>query len=199
VLTSVLVEVEDVLAERSHADVQGRFLTRTVALTGFMGVGKTSVGRELAGLLDRSFVDSDVVVETRSGRSIPELFAEGEAVFRRLEGEVVKEALDRPPCVLALGGGAFAQPDLAGVILSRALVVHLHVPWSVLHGMLPELARTRPLLSGRAGWQVQDLYLARLASYRRAHLRVSLPRHGPEHAAAYIAEVLRPPVAGQEL
>jgi shikimate kinase len=196
---SVLTEDDDLLAERSHADAQGRFLARTVALTGFMGVGKTSVGRELARLLDRSFVDSDLVVETRSGRTIPELFAEGEAVFRRQEGEVVREALDRPPCVLALGGGAFAQPELADVLLDRSLVVHLHVPWPVLRRMLPELARTRPLLVGRAGWQVQDLYLQRLAAYRRAHLRVSLPRHGPEHTAAYIAEVLRRPAAGQEV
>jgi shikimate kinase len=186
---------DDTVAAGSHAVAQGRFLARSVAIVGFMGVGKTAVGRELARLLDRPFVDTDETVQARSGRSIPELFAEGEPVFRRLEYDAVAEALDAPPCVIALGGGAFSQPACAGLLLAKALVVHLYTPWSVILGLLGELALDRPLVRGRQPWQVQDLFLARSASYRRAHVRVCPSREGPDRAAASVAAVLWRPAA----
>jgi shikimate kinase len=184
---------EDHVAATSHADAHGRFVARPVAVIGFMGVGKTSVGRELARLLDRPFVDTDAMVETRTGKTIPELFAQGEPVFRGLEREAVDEALLMPPCVIALGGGAFVQPGAADMLLARALVVHLHTPWVVMVRHLSELAKDRPLLAGRTTWQMQDLFLARAAAYRRAHVRVALPRRGVAEAAAAVAEVLRRP------
>lgn len=186
---------EDTVAAHRHSRTRDRFLGRPVALVGFMGVGKTAVGCELATLLDRPFIDTDLLVQETSGRSIPELFAEGEPVFRRLEREALIDALDQPPCVLALGGGAFGQPGAAELLLPKALVVHLHTPWSVLLGVLDELAGDRPLVRDRQPWQVQDLFLSRAPSYRRAHLRVSLTRSDPAEAARSIAEVLRRPGA----
>lgn len=182
---------EELLAAARHAEAHSRFLSRPVAVVGFMGVGKTSVGRALAELLDRPFVDTDVLVEQRSGRSIPELFAEGEPVFRALERRAVLDVLDGPPAVIALGGGAFTQPANAETLLARALVVHLYTPWSVMVGQLPQLASSRPLIRSREPWQVQDLFRARAASYRRAHVRVCLPRHDVREAAAELAEILR--------
>ena len=184
---------EDEIAARNHDHAHKRLVTRPVALVGFMGVGKTSVGRELAALLDRRFVDTDALVVQRAGASVPELFGRGEHVFRRHEHAAVQEALATGSCVIALGGGAFSQPASAGLLLERALVVHLYTPWSELVPMLPELARDRPLLRGRAPWQVEDLFLRRAADYRRAHLRVSLPRTGPREAARVVAAVLRRP------
>ena len=186
---------DEALAAHSHARAHGHFAARSVGLVGFMGVGKTSVGQELARLLGRPFVDTDTVVENRSGRSIPELFEQGEPVFRTLEREAVRDALRLPPCVVALGGGAFSQPGLADLILANALVVHLYTPWSVMLHHLAELAADRPLIRGRATWQIQDLFLLRGAAYRRAHIRVCLPRRGPAEAAASVAEVLGcPPI-----
>ncbi len=130
------------------------------------------------------------MVEQRSGKSIPQLFEEGEDVFRKLEREAVERALAMPACVIALGGGAFSQPGAAELLLEKALVVHLYTPWSVISRCLADLARDRPLVRGRAAWQVQDLFLARAASYRRAHVRVSLPRHSVAEAAATPAAVL---------
>jgi shikimate kinase len=181
---------EEALVRTGHAEAHQRFLKRSVAVVGFMGVGKTAVGRELARLLGRPFIDTDTVVQERSGRSIPELFAQGEPVFRRLERAAVAEALDLPPCVIALGGGAFSQPGTAELLLSRALVVHLYTPWSVVLDQLASLAEDRPLIRGRQPWQVQDLFLARAASYRRAHVRVCLPRRDVAEAAAELANVL---------
>jgi shikimate kinase len=182
---------EERMAAARHAEAHTRFLSRPVAVVGFMGVGKTSVGRALAELLDRPFVDTDVLVAERSGRSIPELFAEGEPVFRALERQAVLDVLDGSPAVIALGGGAFTQPATADALLSRALVVHLYTPWSVIVGQLPDLATTRPLIRSRETWQVQDLFRARAASYRRAHVRVCLPRRDVREAAGELAEILR--------
>lgn len=186
---------EEFVAASGHALAQSRFVARSVVLVGFMGVGKTSVGTELARLLDRAFVDTDPMVEQRSGRSIPELFAEGEPVFRTFEREAVRTALHLPPCVIALGGGAFSQPGAAELIRARALVVHLYTPWGVLRHRLAELAADRPLVRDRRPWQVQDLFLQRMESYRNAHVRVSLPRHSVSEAAAILAAVLRRPAA----
>lgn len=187
---SALVGDEDLLAAANHRAVATGYVARPVALVGFMGVGKTSVGRELARLLDRPFVDTDAAVERRSGRTIPELFAQGEPVFRRLEREAVQEALAGPPGVLALGGGAFSAPGSAQLLLARALVVHLYVPWTVVHAALAELAVDRPLLTGQSPGQVQDLFLRRCRDYRRAHLRVCLPRRDVAEAAAAVAAVI---------
>lgn len=190
---------EDEIAAAVHADHRRALLRRSVALAGFMGVGKTSIGRELGRLLERPFLDTDRLVEEASGRTIPALFAEGEAVFRRLERDAVREALDSPPCVVALGGGALERDDVLEELLARALLVHLHVPWRVLRVELPELARGRPLLADRSVPEIHDLYLRRSSRYRRAHLRVSVPRTSPHDAAVLVATVLGalgPDVAG---
>ena len=183
--------VEEARARENHGAAQRRLARRSVALVGFMGVGKTSVGRELARLLDRPFADTDAMVQERSGASIPELFARGEATFRALERSAMLDALDPPGQVLALGGGAFIQPGCPELLLPRALVVHLYTPWRVMRELLPELAADRPLIRDRPTHEIQQLFLSRAAAYRRAHLRICLPRRSPQRAAAEIVEVLR--------
>jgi shikimate kinase/3-dehydroquinate synthase len=82
-------------------------LGRHLALAGFMGAGKTTIGREVAARLGRVFVDLDGEVERRAGASISELFERGESEFRRLEAELAAETLgSSEPAVVALGGGA---------------------------------------------------------------------------------------------
>jgi shikimate kinase len=183
--------VDEDRARANHGASQQRLSQRPVALIGFMGVGKTSVGRELARLLDRPFADTDTLVQERAGATIPELFAHGEAVFRRLERQVLEEALQGVGRVLALGGGAFIQPGCPELLLPRALVVHLYTPWRVMRELLPELAADRPLIGHRPVHEVQQLFLSRAAAHRRAHVRICLPRRSPQRAAAEIVEVLR--------
>ena len=189
--TGAWTGVEEVRARENHGAAQRRLAQRSVALIGFMGVGKTSVGRELARLLDRPFADTDAMVQQRAGATIPELFARGEATFRALERAAMIEALDPPGRVLALGGGAFAQPGCPELLLPHALVVHLYTPWRVMRELLPELAADRPLIRDRPIHEIQQLFLSRAAAYRRAHLRVCLPRRSPTLVAAEIVEVLR--------
>ena len=104
-----------------------------VFLTGFMGVGKSKVGLILAQRLGRFFFDTDQMVELRAGKSISEIFAdEGEAHFRRLEHQCVRETSDRSDVVVALGGGVIG--DLAGfaaAVLRRG-VRFVQLPTSLL-------------------------------------------------------------------
>jgi 3-dehydroquinate synthetase/shikimate kinase len=97
---------------------------RHIALIGFMGAGKTTIGEEVARRTGRPFVDTDAVIEARHG-PIPQLFDRGEAEFRRLEREVVDEALSAGELsVIALGGGAFEVTDADR---ARAILIDVDV------------------------------------------------------------------------
>ena len=85
---------------------------RNIIFVGFMGTGKTTIGRALADQLKRDFVDMDIELEARAGKPIPRIFAEdGESVFRRMERDLVVELSRRSNLVIAAGGGIVLNPD----------------------------------------------------------------------------------------
>lgn len=95
-----------------------------IVLVGFMGAGKTSVGRPLARRLGRDFVDSDAAIVAATGRDIPEIFqTEGEAGFRAIEARQIQELLEGPEVVLALGGGALATPAVRAALVGHQVVL----------------------------------------------------------------------------
>jgi shikimate kinase len=88
-----------------------------IVLVGFMGAGKTTVGHLLSARLGVPFVDSDLVIEQRSGRPVRQIFAEdGEPAFRALEHDVIAGLLDGPDLVLAVGGGAAEHPGTRALL-----------------------------------------------------------------------------------
>jgi shikimate kinase/3-dehydroquinate synthase len=120
-------------------------LGRHLALAGFMGAGKSTVGRKVAKLTHRPFVDLDAEIEARHG-PIPELFEQGEPEFRRLEENVLAEALAGVDSVIALGGGAVLSPLNRERLKARAFTVHLEVDvkdaWERARGSNRPLARS---------------------------------------------------------
>ena len=118
-------------------------LDRHVALIGFMGAGKTTVGADVAHRLGRRFLDLDRELERSQGRSIPDLFEErGEPEFRKLEAQAAVAALrSRTPTVIALGGGAVGAREIRRALREHALTVHLRVD--------PETAWARSRGGGR--------------------------------------------------
>jgi shikimate kinase / 3-dehydroquinate synthase len=120
-------------------------LGRHLALAGFMGAGKSTVGRKVAELTHRPFVDLDAEIEARHG-PIPELFEQGEPEFRRLEENVLAEALAGVDSVIALGGGAVLSPLNRERLKARAFTVHLEVDvkdaWERAGGSNRPLARS---------------------------------------------------------
>jgi shikimate kinase len=120
-------------------------LGRHLALAGFMGAGKTTVGAKVAELTHRPFVDLDAEIEARHG-PIPELFERSEPEFRRLEENVLAEALAGPDSVIALGGGAVLSPLNRERLKERAFTVHLEIAvddaWERVRGSNRPLARS---------------------------------------------------------
>ena len=90
-----------------------------IVLVGLMGTGKSSVGRQLASMLNRPFVDTDKKVEARAGKTVREIFeADGEAAFRAVESQVVNEVLDTDvPSVIAAAGGVVTQEPNRNVLM----------------------------------------------------------------------------------
>jgi shikimate kinase len=162
---------------------------RPIALAGFMGVGKTTIGQLLGQALDRAFADTDHHVEAVSGRTVIDFFQKHEEpAFRRLEAEAVAELVARGPIVIALGGGALLNDRSRELLRERSVLVHLHVPWNELRTRVPELIATRPLMQGRTLEEIHQLYLARERTYAIAPLSVDVVPDGP---AVAVAEVLR--------
>jgi shikimate kinase/3-dehydroquinate synthase len=170
----------------------------TLLLHGFMGTGKTTVGRRVAERAGVPFVDLDDAVAQQAGRPVPEIFAaEGEAAFRRREADAPDRALAGPPGrVVALGGGALLDPARRRGALARARVVTL-AAW-------PETidARTagpgRPLLGEAQGRldRIRGLLSARAEAYAEAHARVATDALSIEEAAGEVlAAWARPAIA----
>lgn len=123
--------------------------TKTIALVGLMGVGKSSIGRRLAAALGLPFRDADAEVEAAAGQSISEIFATlGEGAFRDGERRVIARLLELPPHVLATGGGAFAQPRTRELIKAKAVSVWLKADLEILARRVARRDH-RPLVAGR--------------------------------------------------
>jgi shikimate kinase len=168
-----------------------------IVLTGFMGAGKTSVGRILAELLGWEFLDLDTHLEARAGATIPALFeTHGEPHFRRLESSALANALARPHTILALGGGTPEQ--LTNRLLLEqtpgTLVVFLDAPFETLFDrcMLQSFAspdHIRPVLASPA--EAEARFHARHPLYKRL-ARVTIPTSSlsPTEAAESIVHAL---------
>ena len=104
-----------------------RFRQPHIVLVGLMGTGKTTIGRQLAKCLEREFVDTDQVVESRTGKTVREIFAtDGEPAFREIEAAVVADAVnDREPSVIAAAGGSVLRPSSRVAFARCELVVWL--------------------------------------------------------------------------
>jgi shikimate kinase len=159
-------------------------MARWLVLSGYMGAGKTSVGRRVATRLGRPFLDADRVIEERAGMSIPEIFSRrGELWFRRTEETVIRELLAGEPGVLALGGGALESERTRSLLGRSADVVWLRasvdVAWARVEGSDRPLAGDRGRFARRAA--------AREAGYRAA-ASVEVDADGPaEEVAARVA------------
>jgi shikimate kinase len=165
---------------------------RGVVLVGFMGSGKTSVGRELARRLGAEFVDVDAWIEKVSGRSVRGLFAEeGEPAFREREKAALREVLAVKGRVVATGGGAFLDEGNRQLLKAYGTVVYLEA------GVRTILRRVswdahRPLLRGGDREKVvRDLLGRRIAGYRQADYAVRTDGRTVGQVAGRIVELLR--------
>jgi len=173
-----------------RAGVQGDQAERSIFLVGFMGAGKTSVGRALRRRLQWPFEDLDDRIVARAGRSIEEIFKiPGEAAFRQIETAALRELaveLRRGAKIVALGGGAFTFPENVAIIHElEAHTVFLDAPVEELLRRCREELLVRPLCQSEE--QFRRLYEARRPAYMAATCRIETHNKEVEIVAAEVA------------
>lgn len=162
-------------------------LIRNLALIGFMGTGKSSVGRLAADALGFTFLDTDRVIEARAGMPITEIFAQqGEPAFRDWERRIVAELEQRENTVIATGGGLPAIEGNLASLKRHAIVICL---WATPEIILERVAAHthRPLLNDPDPLaKIRKLLAAREPFYREADVLISTDRRSPRDVATHV-------------
>lgn len=147
---------------------------QNLALIGFMGTGKTSVGKLVAEQLHLDFLDTDELIQSRTGRTIADIFAkQGEAVFRALERQLVDELAQRTQTLISTGGGLPTNPENLAQLKTHALVVCL---WSSPEKIWERVRHQahRPLLHDPDPQKkIRELLAAREPFYKQADVLVN--------------------------
>lgn len=139
-----------------------------ICLCGFMGAGKTAVGKALAARLGHSFIDLDSEIERQEGRSVDKIFdTDGESYFRAMEVLIGTPLFDAKNTVLAVGGGALTNPELAQLAMRNAFLVYLEVQdaWTLYDRL--KGGAGRPLLKGVETYEAFEGLYRRLMVRRR--------------------------------
>lgn len=174
----------------SHIESNG---LPNIYLVGPMGAGKTTVGRYLAELLNRSFVDSDHEIEIRTGANIPWIFdKEGEAGFRLREKMVIADLTQKKGIVLATGGGAVTQQENRENLHQRGIVIYLYTPVE-LQLIRTHRDRNRPLLQvSHPEQKLRELLAQRDPLYREiAHFVIETNQGAARDLAQKILHLIR--------
>jgi shikimate kinase len=144
-----------------------------IYLVGFMGAGKTTVGRELASRIDAPFFDLDELIEASEKVSIKELFAQhGESYFRKRERDMLRSTRYLERAVVATGGGTFTFDENIQFIQSEGLSVYLSAPYSLLRQRVGEKASERPLF--RDDFATLELFTSRLRYYKMCDVTIDI-------------------------
>jgi shikimate kinase len=169
-----------------------------VLLVGFMGAGKSSVGRLVARRLGRCFVETDDMIVAREGKAIPDIFAErGEAYFRALEDEMLTLLRLKQGEIIATGGGFPCRDGRPEALRSLGTMVWLAGDFDVLYERAWRHGE-RPMLAGRSRDEVAALYRAREPFYRQAHRIVDTTDLGLDEVARHVVRALGLPASAPE-
>lgn len=164
-------------------------MTKNIVLTGYMGTGKSTVGRLVAAELGREFVDMDTLIEQCEGRPIPRIFAEnGEAYFRQLEADLCRKLAEQEDLVIATGGGALVPEANLRVVEAGGLVVCLDCDPAVLWQRIGQ-SEDRPMLAERDEdrfVRLAALLEQRAPAYGRIKHHLDVTHLSPEEAARRI-------------
>jgi shikimate kinase len=144
-----------------------------IYLVGFMGAGKTTIGRELAARIDAPFFDLDELIEAAEKISIKEMFAQyGEPYFRKRERDILRATKNLDAAVVATGGGTFTFDENIQFIQSEGLSVYLSAPYALLRARIGDKAAERPLF--RDDISTHELYANRIRYYRMSDITLEI-------------------------
>ena len=160
---------------------------RNLALAGFMGVGKSTVGRMVAENLGFEFLDTDERIEREAGRSIREIFADhGEEVFRSMERKLVESLAERAGLVISTGGGLIVDPENLDSLQQHSLVVCLWASAETIYERVRHMTH-RPLLQAPDPQaRIREMLAAREPAYRRADVLISVEMRSAREVAQHV-------------
>lgn len=162
-----------------------------IFLVGFMGCGKTTLGKKLASLLGYPFVDTDTLFEQNAGKSIPAFFAEfGEDKFRQTERNVLRNSPLPKDVVIATGGGAPCYSDNMEWMNRQGITVYLRLAPSVLASRLESATEVRPILQNYKGAALVEFIKGKLAEREPYYNQARFKVEGPGITTAKLAEVI---------
>lgn len=165
---------------------------KNVVIIGFMGTGKTAVGKRLARLLGWKFVDTDAEIEQLTGKSIPRIFAEdGEVRFRSEENLLCRRLAALSGQVIATGGGMVLNRDNIELLRQNGILIKLWAEPEVIIERVKAKQKRRPLLKGDVQERVHELLALRATAYDIAEFSVDTGKQGPDQSARIIYEYLQ--------
>ena len=165
--------------------------TKNIFLIGFMGAGKTSVGKMLAKKLQLRFCDLDATIEKELGMKMPEIFStHGEGFFRDAESEALRSVAERERQAIATGGGVVLREENWEVMQREGVTIYLKAPAVVLYNRVKHNT-SRPLLQVENPFdKIQELLSKRIPLYEKADLIVDTENLSPQKVAQEIIEKL---------
>lgn len=173
---------------------------RPIFLVGYMGSGKSTLGRKLAEELGLGFIDTDVFLENRFRERVVDMFSSvGEEAFRRRERYITEELSGMDDHVIATGGGLPCYHDNMSLLLTSGTVIYLSGSDETLHARLELCKRTRPTIKDKAGDEllayIREVLSARRPIYEQAHITASidgvLDDEGEQRLARRLASHIR--------
>ena len=160
-----------------------------IFLTGYMGVGKTTIGGEISEVLHLPFIDLDKSIEKQSEKTIAELFqTEGQEGFRQIEQKALLSAIaQKEQHVISLGGGTIAHLQNHEIILQNGVCIYLYKPWKEIEKDIKSLPN-RPLTSSLSINELEALFIKREPFYELSQLKVPINK---EFDSQKLAQKLR--------
>lgn len=164
---------------------------KSIVLIGFMGTGKTTIGKTLASRLKWEFIDVDEEIEKEFQMNTVNIFREfGEEAFRIREKELIISYSNQARKIISVGGGAFLQKEVKDACMENCIVVHLDLSFSNWKERLHAIIDTRPVLQNKSIDDIHTLYIARQEIYKEHHYKLNLNDTNSEEAAMAIISLL---------
>ena len=165
---------------------------KSIVFIGFMGVGKTTIGKLVAEKLCRDFIDADEEIEKEFAMPATKIFETfGEKTFREKEESLIVGLSQQPLKVISLGGGAFLNENIRKACLKNGFVIFLDLSFENWKERIGLLIDSRPILQNKNLEQIEDLYNSRQSAYAHYHSKVVIDEMNPEEISDYIVGTLK--------
>jgi shikimate kinase len=164
---------------------------KSIVFIGFMGVGKTTIGKKVATKLNREFIDIDERIEKEYDMPVSQIFTEfGEKEFRDREKSLIESLAEQKQKVISVGGGAFLQKEIRETCLASCMVIFLELSLEAWKDRLGLIIDSRPVLQGKSMEEMEELFYKRQDIYRNHHLKISTDHKNTEEIADQIVKEL---------